>query len=263
MIQETWYIGVVVDNKDPDKRRRLKIRGSHEQNLGQDKLPWLSPIQIATSDFWLPEIDEPVLVLAFGKLVLWLDLPNSADWKDLSDDDYVRAFVSKHKDVISKYYTDTDGFDYKYNAIMNLLVKNLYVHILENALTIAYNDGKFGINLTDKQLKAGTLDEFGIDITETLVRLGTIKEARELAMAKETIDKFTEVASSFSDLASTIANVLSSISSGAGSVYMGTGAGIIAAASAGSAAISAKGIALEQTIKLMLSEINSKKVHGN
>ena len=113
---EPWYIAKVVSITDPDKRRRIQVRGPREleDSVPDKKLQWISPCMLSPSDFWLPKVGEPVLILRFGDLRMWLELPNSKDWSEYDNDDYGTAFMHKHHDVLEQTYKLSEGFVSKY-----------------------------------------------------------------------------------------------------------------------------------------------------
>jgi hypothetical protein len=117
-MNENWYIGSVVEVNDPDKRKRLKVRGPNEpeNNVPVDSLPWLNPFTAKKDDFQLPDVGESVLILIFGRMKLWSELPDKSSWADFSNDDYATAFKEAHKDKYSKTYTETDGWNILYSG---------------------------------------------------------------------------------------------------------------------------------------------------
>jgi hypothetical protein len=115
---EPWYIGVVADNKDPEKRRRLKIRGPNEseESVPTKSLPWINCFVNSKDELQLPEESENVLVLMFGKLKLWREVPDSDSWSEFSNEDYPTAYKNAHKNAYNKTYRKSGGWKILYTG---------------------------------------------------------------------------------------------------------------------------------------------------
>lgn len=122
--ERKWNLAKVVDNADPAKRRRLKLRfpNMSEDDIDDDHLQWTLPEQGKSEDFDLPDIGDTVLCLTTDDYERWLYLPDKASWQDFSDDDYATAMLRKHKDVMSVKYEESNGWtiellkDIKFNT---------------------------------------------------------------------------------------------------------------------------------------------------
>lgn len=138
----TWYIGTVVDIIDPDKRRRLKVRGPKvsEEAVPDDKLNWLNPFQLSKDHFDLPDVNSSVLILGFDKAEFWIELPDKASWSEFSDDDYPTAFLSKHKDVYSKQFTESEGFAVNYVGDIKVNTDSTETIVTEESISHVFND---------------------------------------------------------------------------------------------------------------------------
>lgn len=109
-MKRSWNIGTVVDNADPDKRRRLKLRFNNQADIDDDHLLWVNALPIASEHFDLPDKDDKVFVIILDDLTLWTYLPDKSIFGELSDDDYATAFIRKHKDVLDVKYEESNGW---------------------------------------------------------------------------------------------------------------------------------------------------------
>lgn len=106
--REPWYMATVADNADPDKRRRLRLRGpdESEEAVPTDALPWINAFPRSRNDFFVPDVGDTVLVINnLGKLQLWTELPDKTKYQL---NDYANAFFEAHKDAFSRKYDDSE-----------------------------------------------------------------------------------------------------------------------------------------------------------
>jgi hypothetical protein len=143
----SWYIATVVTIEDPDKRRRIQARGPHEteEAVPTEKLPWLLSWQFHSTDFQLPEVGESILVLVFGRMKVWTELPDKQAWQDFGDD-YVNAWLYTHKDVLYQKYTETNGFEYKYVGDIKIETDESVITIKKKDVEIDNNDFNVKVN---------------------------------------------------------------------------------------------------------------------
>jgi hypothetical protein len=141
-IAEPWYIGKVVNINDKAKRRRIQVRGPRESEdaVPDDKLLWIPPFPLSPSDFWLPNVGEPIMILRFGDFRMWIELPCSEDWQDMSDDDYGTAFMHKHHDVLEQTYKMSEGFVTKYVGNIKVLTDSTTLIVTKDNVDFTFND---------------------------------------------------------------------------------------------------------------------------
>ena len=146
-------IGVVEDNKDPDKRGRCKVRINelHSKDLKVDNLPWASPWKdLNGNQFILPDIGKVVLVVLDGNSSnpeyisaesYNVNLENKL--KQLSDADYIsmRSLLFDEKNQI--YSNDSEGLkiDYKFNNI-NITKDSISLNLKDNFSNIHIGTNK-------------------------------------------------------------------------------------------------------------------------
>lgn len=137
---QNWYIGKVVDIEDPDKRRRIKVRGPYEleDTIETEKLDWIVPLQLQQDYFFLPDVDTSVLIVRFGELKAWLDLPNKAAWEEFGDD-YVNAWLYTHKDVLSAKYIESEGFTFALTGAIKLTTNNTELTVDDDKVELVYD----------------------------------------------------------------------------------------------------------------------------
>lgn len=146
MSTRTWNLATVIDNADPDKRKRLRLRFPKQgtDDIPDDKLLWTLPAQtMPSASFDLPDIGDTVLVLTNNDYVRWLYLPDKSQWSDLSTDDYTTALVRKHKDVLSIMYTKSNGWQLNMSGkSIDLVYDNVHITTDGTALTATIKDIK-------------------------------------------------------------------------------------------------------------------------
>lgn len=168
---QSWYIAVVADVADPDKRRRLRLRGpdENEDAVPTDKLPWINAFNTSKDDFQLPAVDEKVMVFMFGKLKLWTELPDYESWSEFSEDDYATAFMEKHKDKFSRQFTESEGW------------KTLYVGNIELTTDLTHTTH------ADKAIESEITAD-STKITQNQVELSTDGKSLKLTVNQVTIE---------------------------------------------------------------------------
>lgn len=146
------YLGVVVDNKDPQKLGRLKIKVLDVYDeLKTEDLPWASPWKdLNGNEFTVPDVGK-VLIVVFEQAdvykpeFIFSDHFNTNLEKKLStlsDDDYLsmKSLLFDHRTQI--YVNESEGLkiDHKYNNI----------NIKENSVNINLKDNNRSLNLGDE-----------------------------------------------------------------------------------------------------------------
>lgn len=128
-LKSNIYIGIIVDNNDPDKMGRCKIRVKNiYDKIPDEDLPWASPWKdLNGNSFILPEKGKVVSVVfdngnKYKPEYIYANHYNAnleQKLKDLEGDDYMsmRAVVFDHKTQI--YSNDSEGLkiDYKLSNI--------------------------------------------------------------------------------------------------------------------------------------------------
>jgi hypothetical protein len=145
------YIGVVVDNIDPDKQGRLKIKVLDVyEDMKDEDLPWASPWKdLSGNQFNVPEKGK-VLVVVFEQGDVNkpefifsehynVNLENKI--KELSSSDYtsMKSLLFDHKTQI--YVNDSEGLkiDHKYNNI-NIKANGIDMNLKDNQGLINIGD---------------------------------------------------------------------------------------------------------------------------
>jgi hypothetical protein len=146
------YLGVVEDNKDPQKLGRLKIRVLDVyEELPTEDLPWASPWKdLNGNEFTVPDIGK-VLIVVFEQAdvykpeFIFSDHFNTNLEKkvnSLSESDYLsmKSLLFDHRTQI--YVNESEGLkiDHKYNNI----------NIKENSVNINLKDNNRSLNLGDE-----------------------------------------------------------------------------------------------------------------
>jgi hypothetical protein len=143
-LKDQTFVGIVEDNKDPERRGRCKVRvyTIFESSISTSSLPWASPFKdLNGNEFIPPEIGKVVSVIfsngdKYKPEFIYayhynINLENKL--KDLSDQGYIsmRALMFDHKTQI--YSNDDDGLmiDYKLNNI-NVLDKSININLKDN-----------------------------------------------------------------------------------------------------------------------------------
>jgi len=137
-----WNLATVVDNADPEKRRRLKLRfpNMSEEDIDDDHLQWTLPEQGKSEDFDLPDIGETVLCLTTADYERWLYLPDKASWQDFSDDDYPTAMLRMHKDVMMVKYEESKGWQIALLKDIDIVTDSTETVITSDEVTFTFND---------------------------------------------------------------------------------------------------------------------------
>lgn len=133
-----WCIARVVSIDDPDKRQRIQVRcpkDLDEESLPDESLDWIPKLPIRQDSFTLPEVDTSVLLVRFGELTMWTDLPNKQAWQSFGDD-YATAWMYTHKDKLICTYTESDGFTFMLDGEVAL-----------NTLTATITMGEAGVSV--------------------------------------------------------------------------------------------------------------------
>jgi hypothetical protein len=122
------WVGLVEDNKDPDRIGRVRVRvQSIYDNMPVEDIPWANPIkQLSARSYEVPAIGKIVSVFfpndnIYEPYFMYADHYNvnlKKKLSDLSDDEYVNfvALLFDHKTKV--YSDDTElALDYLYNKI--------------------------------------------------------------------------------------------------------------------------------------------------
>ena len=146
------YLGVVEDNKDPQKLGRLKIRVLDiYEELPLEDLPWASPWKdLNGNEFTVPDVGK-VLIVVFEHADIYkpefifsdhfnVNLENKL--KSLSESDYLsmKSILFDHRTQI--YVNESEGLklDHKYNNI----------NLKENSINLNLKDNSRSLNLGDE-----------------------------------------------------------------------------------------------------------------
>jgi hypothetical protein len=145
------YIGVVEDNKDPNKDGKVKVRVLDiydEQSI--EDIPWASPWKDLTGgQFSIPELGKVVIVVFDQGDMYKPEYIFTEHWnvnlenklKSLSDSDYLsmKSLIFDHKTQI--YSNDSEGLkiDHKFNNI----------NIKDNSINLNLKDNNMMINIGD------------------------------------------------------------------------------------------------------------------
>lgn len=137
-----WCIARVVSIDDPDKRQRIQVRQPKdldEESLPDKNLAWIQKLPIRQDSFTLPEVDSSVLLVRFGELVMWTDLPNKQAWQGFGND-YATAWMYTHKDKLICTYTESDGFTFILDGEIALHSTKASVTMGENGVSMTCGD---------------------------------------------------------------------------------------------------------------------------
>lgn len=190
-----FYIGLVEDNKDPNRKRRIKVRVQGVfDSIDVDDIPYSSPVgSIDGKDFKVPPVGKLVNVIFptgdiydpyyFFSENLNVNLQNKL--KDLSDDEYVN-FVALLFDHRTQIYSDDNSLtlDYYFNKLT----------IMNNSINLELKDNNQKINLgtlnASQQAILGNrffnwLDKF----IEELLKPTSLNGNLSAPVLKPTIDK--------------------------------------------------------------------------
>lgn len=122
------WVGLVEENKDPDKLGRVKVRvQSVYDDIPLEDIPWANPVKSLSSRiFEIPAIGKIVSVIfpndnIYEPYYMFSDHYNvnlQKKLKDLSDDEYVNFFAILFDHRTKIYSDDTNlTMDYQYNKI--------------------------------------------------------------------------------------------------------------------------------------------------
>lgn len=145
------YVGVVEDNKDPDKLGRVRARVMNiYDDLPIEDIPWASPWKdLNGNSFNTPEEGKVVLVVfddgnGDNPEFIYADHYNinlENKLKSLSDDDYtsMKSLIFDHKTQI--YVNESEGLkiDHKYNNI-NITDKGIDLNLKDNNVSLNLGD---------------------------------------------------------------------------------------------------------------------------
>ena len=152
-MKDKTYIGIVEDNKDPQKLGRVKVRVMNVyDSLSVESIPWATPWKDLNGNaFNVPDKGKMVMVV-FDQgdknrpEFIFADHYNDnleKKVKSLSDDDYItmKSLIFDHRTQI--YVNEPEGLkiDHKYNN----------VNITENTIDINLKDNNRSLNLGDAQ----------------------------------------------------------------------------------------------------------------
>ena len=145
------YVGVVEDNKDPNKNGRVRVRVMDVfDQMKVEDIPWANPWKdLNGNQFNIPEEGKVVMVVfddgnEENPEFIYSDHYNvnlENKLKSLSESDYksMKSLIFDHKTQI--YVNDSEGLkiDYKYNNL----------NILENSVNVNLKDNNANLNLGD------------------------------------------------------------------------------------------------------------------
>jgi hypothetical protein len=197
------YVGVVEDNKDPDKIGRVRARVMNVYDeLPTEDIPWASPWKdLNGNSFNTPEIGKVVLVVFDegnddNPEFIYADHYNinlENKLKSLSDEDYtsMKSLIFDHKTQI--YVNESEGLkiDHKYNNI-NITDKGIDINLKDNNVSLNLGDATadqqviLGNNFIDwmdrflKGLEAGGLFNGGGPAIPNPALLALIAEFKSL-----------------------------------------------------------------------------------
>lgn len=137
------FIGVVEDNKDPEKLGRCRVRVFNIfDNLKVENIPWANPWKdLVGNEFSVPEVGKVVTVVFENGNQQHPEYISSDHYninlekklKELADNDYLsmKSLVFDHKTQI--YVNDTEGLklDHKFNLI-NIKDQSINVNLKDN-----------------------------------------------------------------------------------------------------------------------------------
>lgn len=169
-IESIWYIGQVIDNNDPEKLQRIKVR-SHELHRGipDEALPWaikLSNIDQGNTENGVGTVMVPVI----GAKVLfkeqdnsqyypvYMGLPNTKDLKikELVEEDYPHVYARIDRSGnLFWYNTKKDHIKIEHVSGTSIFIDG------NGRLKIEVADNKIGPNATQENQKGADIDIIG------------------------------------------------------------------------------------------------------
>ena len=141
-IRDKIFVGIVEDNKDPNRKGRIKVRvQSIFDNIPLEDIPYASPYRdLAGKSFRLPSIGKIVNVIFLNDDIYDPNYIYSENYninlenklKNMNEDDYV-DFVSLLFDERTQIFSDEKDFvlDYKYNKF-RIDDKSINVELKDN-----------------------------------------------------------------------------------------------------------------------------------
>ncbi|BAV39288.1 phage-related baseplate assembly [Tenacibaculum phage pT24] len=205
---ENGYFGTVIDNDDPKKIGRVKVRvNGFYDNVDESIIPWAIPKNISFNRLDPPPIDSIVQIdFIEGEIMcpIWYTFNGkSANDMGIDDNEYTKSAVLLYKDLeeyessglVKVLFTEKDGLILQYDkddesAIINLRKDN----------TLYFKNSQYDkvIHLSNESISLGSEDK-----SEEPATLGQTNHDA-LDMTNETIKAFSEIVDSFAKEASQI-----------------------------------------------------------
>lgn len=167
---ESGYFGKVLDNDDPKKIGRVKVRvNGFYDDVDESMIPWALPKNVSFNRLDPPPIGSEVQIdFIEGEImcpIWWTYNGKSSSEMGIEDSDYVKSAVLLYKDLKEDYqgdgkvrimYTDTKGLELELKKEDKIAYFNLRP---DNSVYIRNEKFDKVIHLAEKSISLGTEDK--------------------------------------------------------------------------------------------------------